>query len=142
MADLTSYNVSPVFTGKITQIRSGLGSNLAQNQSVYLDPTSGTYMPTSSASSATANFRGLIVSPPIGYPNNLTVDVVESGYVSGFDLSTLKPDDLVYVSDTPGKLSSTPGTVNAVVGRVAVLTDNTYGSGLPSKILYVRPTPF
>lgn len=141
MADLAAQNVSPIFVGTITKIRGILAGagGLTLGQAVYTDPATGTSLPTTSAAGQNA-FRGIVTAPALGAGKGQAVDVVETGYVAGFDLSALAYEALVYLSDTPGKLSSTPGATSVVVGRVAALTDRDPVTGLPSKILYVRPS--
>jgi hypothetical protein len=60
--------------------------------------------------------------------------------VAGFDLSSLAYDALVYLSDTPGKLSTAAGSHSSIAGRVAAMTDRDPVTGKPSKLLFVRPS--
>lgn len=131
--------VSALFVEK-TRIRSQLAGagGLANGQLTYTDGTTGTALPTDGTNATKAVFRGVVVNAPAGagYP----VDVVEEGYVAGFDVSGLAFGALLYVSDTPGVLSTTAGTNSSVVGRVAALTDKDSVAGKPSKVVYVRPS--
>jgi hypothetical protein len=139
MADLAIASpVSAVFLchDHIRSQLAGVGGIL-QGQSVYLDPTTGTILPTAAAIAGKYQARGLSLNS--AGPGQ-AVDVLESGYVAGYDLTALAFDALVYLSDTPGKLSSTAGTNSSVAGRVAASTDRDPVTNKPSKILYVRPS--
>lgn len=142
MADLVALNVSPIFVDYITHIRTRLAGvgGLTLGQGIYTDPVTGTALPTSAATAGKFAFRGVVTTPAAGAGAGQAVDVVEAGYVTGFDLTALAFDALVYLSDTPGKLSSTPGTNSVVVGRVVALSDRDPVTNLPSKILYLRPS--
>ena len=139
MADLVAFNVSPLFVGPRTHIRTQLAApaGVTLGQAVMLDPATGKVGLASAASTASSGFRGIVSSAPFGFVGALTADVLESGYVAGFDLSGLAYDAPVYLSDTPGMLSSTPGTNRVAVGRVVSLTDRDPVSGLSGKVLFI-----
>lgn len=142
MSDLAVSNPSAVFAPNITRIRSGLAGTggVTLGQSVYLDPTTGTYLPTTSATTGKYQFRGIVVGPAQGAGAGQAIDVLEEGYVAGVDVSALAFDALVYVSDTAGKFGTAAGTNSSVAGRVVALSDRDPVSNKPSKILYVRPS--
>ena len=146
MADLIQATpASAVFVHDTTRIRSQLAGilGLLVGQAIYTDPATGRTLPTTSATAGKFAFRGIAVNLSAqGAGPGTAVDIVESGYVAGYDLSALAYDAPVYLSDTPGKLSSTPGTISVTVGRVVAMTDKDAVTGLPSKILYVRPSAF
>lgn len=143
MADITALNPSPLFVDEgHTFIRTGLAGagGVSFGQSVYLDPTTGTFLPTDGTSSTKVAFRGIVIEPALGAGAGQAVGVVENGYVAGFDLTSLAYDALVYLSNTVGKLSTTAGTNSSTVGRVASLSDRDPVTNKPSKILYIRPS--
>jgi hypothetical protein len=141
MSDLVVSNPSPVFL-HTTDIRAGLAGvgGLTLGQSVYLDPTTGTYLPTDATNTAKVAFRGVVTAPAQGAGVGQAVDVTIEGYVAGLDVSALAFDALVYLSNTVGKLGTAAGTNSAVAGRVVALSDRDPVTSKPSKILYVRPT--
>lgn len=51
------------------------------------------------------------------------IDVLEQGEIAGFTVSGLNCGDIVYLSDTVGRLSTVAGTVTVILGRVTALTD-------------------
>ena len=65
------------------------------------------------------------------------VDILEEGFVAGFDLTNLGYDALVYAQDTDGALGDAGGTKVVPVGRCVPLADRD-AAGNPSKVLYVR----
>lgn len=140
MADIAiQYAASAIFVGGISHIRTLLAGagGITQSQSVYLDPTTGTILPTNAATAGKFAFRGIALNDAgVG----CAVDVLESGYVGGFDVSALAFDALVYLSDTAGKLGTAAGTNGAIVGRVASFSDRDPVTNKPSKILYIRPS--
>ena len=140
MADLnliSTTNVSAVFVGqcRIRTVLVGAGG-VAQGQPICVGPTTGKVIPASAAASNTSGFRGIALETLF---EGQGVDVLERGYVAGYDLSALAFDALVYLSDTPGKLSSTPGTNNVAIGRVVPMSDRD-SSGNPSKVLRIEPS--
>jgi len=64
------------------------------------------------------------------------VTAVKRGRLDGYNLSALAYGDPVYLSDTDGRLSSTPGTQNVQVGIVVSRTGTTLGTA-NDKILEV-----
>lgn len=144
MADLVwATPASAVYLDDLTRPRGQLAGTggIGQSQSLYLDPTTGTVLPTTAATSGKFAFRGIAVNLPSGGASKGSpVAVVESGFVAGLDLSALNYDALVYLSDTAGTLSSSAGTNSVVVGRVVAMTDKDPVAFTPSKILYVRPS--
>jgi hypothetical protein len=139
MADLVLANFAAVFTDDITEIRTQLAGTggVTIGQPVYLDPTTGTVLPTDGTAAGKVGFRGIAMQT-VGAGQG--VDVVEKGYVNGFDVSALAFDALVYASNTVGKLGTTAGTNSSVVGRVAALSDRDPVTNKPSKLLYIRPS--
>jgi hypothetical protein len=51
------------------------------------------------------------------------MNLMREGDLAGWDLSGLNYDAAAYLSNTPGALADAAGTVTALVGRVAGLTD-------------------
>jgi hypothetical protein len=140
MADvtvLTIQQIGPLFKHENTRIFSGLAGTggITAGQGVYCDPTTGTFLPTTTGTSGKYQFRGIALET-VGAGQ--AFDRIEEGAVGGFDLSALNFDALVYVSDTAGKLATAAGTNTAVAGRVMAMSDRDPATSLPSKVLYVR----
>jgi hypothetical protein len=147
MADLTlATPASAVFVkGSLTRIRSQLTgtAGILPSQAVYTDPTVGRIFATTSLTAGKYAFRGISVNLAVaGAGPGIAVDIVEEGYVAGYDLSALAYDAPVYLSDTPGNIGTAAGTNSVTIGRVVALTDKDPVTGLPSKILYIRPSAF
>jgi hypothetical protein len=139
MANLTVLpiqQIGPLFKCESTRIITAIvgASGFVAGYSYYLDPTTGTFLPTSTLTSGLYQFRGLALETG-GKGQGL--DILQEGYVGGYDLSALNYDALVYLSDTVGQLSSTAGTNTVIVGRVCAVSDRDPVTGLPSKVLFV-----
>lgn len=75
-------------------------------------------------------FRGIALKDAAaGQP----VPVLKRGFISGFVLSGVAYDGLVYLSDTAGSLADAAGTMTVNCGRVCAKTDPDL-----TKILYVE----
>jgi hypothetical protein len=140
MADIAiQYPASAIRFGAEcpTHIRSYLAGagGITQSQTIYLDPTTGTALPTDATAAGKVAARGIALNTAGA---GSAVDVLENGYVGGFDVSALAFDALVYLSNTVGKLGTTAGTTSAIVGRVAAMSDRDPSTGKPSKVLYFR----
>lgn len=139
MANIVISNASPLFTDDITEIRSfvaGAGG-ITQGFAFYVDPTTGTALPTDGTSSSKVAVRGIALDT-VGAGQ--AFDGLEKGYVAGLDVSGSSYDALIYVSDTVGRLGTTAGSNSSVAGRVAPLSDKDPVTGKPSKVFYFRPS--
>jgi len=119
---------------RITSFLAGVGGIVA-GQPFYVDPTTGTALPTTSATAGKYQFRGIALET-VGAGQGF--DGIGEGYVGGIDVSGLAYDALVYLGDTAGTLNSAVGTNTVCVGRVCPISDRDPATGLPSKILYVK----
>lgn len=140
MADITVLpiqQIGPIYKHEMTRITSGLAGTggIIAGQSVYLDPTTGTYLPTTTGTGGKYQFKGLALET-VGAGQ--AFDIIGEGFVGGFDLSGMSFDDLVYLSDTAGKLATGAGTATAVAGRVMAMSDRDPATSKPSKVLYVH----
>jgi len=52
-----------------------------------------------------------------------TISMIKRGYVSGFGVSGLDDDAILYLSDTAGALADGAGTMTVICGRVITLAD-------------------
>lgn len=106
------------------------GATITNGQAVRQNTSGKAALADANAGSGAEKFRGIALS---GVGAGQGVSIVKRGHVSGYDLSSLAYDALVYLSDTAGALSDTPSTTNSVpVGRVVALSDSN-----PSKVLYI-----
>lgn len=122
MADITTTAtqvgiVDP--TDAITKSYVALSANIAAGTPIYIDPTTGKVGVADANDAGKEQVRGIVFRS-----NGLNVDVCELGELYGFDLSGNNYDDILYLSDTAGKLSTTAGTKTVAVGRVAPMSDN------------------
>jgi len=69
----------------------------------------------SASSAATATVLGLANENIL---NNTIGDIAITGNFSPIDTSAFLVDDIVYLSNTPGDISTTPGTIESIIGRV------------------------
>lgn len=83
---------------------------------------------TKSNATTAAEARASAIAVRTGAGNN-AITGLQIGVLDGYDLSGCNYDDPIYLSDTDGKLSTTPGTVTAPVGRVIAGTSSLFGSG-------------
>ncbi len=139
MSNLTNLPIAqlgPVFKEQGNRITTGLGgpNGVLAGQAVYCDSTAGTSSPTTTATAGMYQFRGIAMQSA-GHKQGF--DILSRGFMGGVDLSSLAYDALVYLSDTPGMLSSTPGTNTVCVGRVVPSSDFDVETGGPSKLLFI-----
>ena len=129
-------NISPVLLDQC-RIRSFLASvAITAGQALYVVAATGRVaLSNSSAANALAVFRGIALNTVgIGY----AVEVLEEGYVDGFEIAALAFDASVYLQDTAGAIGTAAGTVSAVIGKVVPLSDKDVATGLPSKLLFIK----
>lgn len=97
---------------------------ITAGQAVGVD-TSGDAQLADAAAEGNPQFRGIALqSRLVGEVG----DIFEGGLglggeIEGFTVGGLTPEDLLYLSDTPGALSTVPGTTEVVCGNVSCLTD-------------------
>lgn len=140
MANLTVLpiqQIGPIYKCENTRIISHLAGagGITAGQAVYTDGTTGTALPTNAATSGKFHFKGIALET-VGAGQ--AVDVIEEGFVGGFDLSALAYSAAVFLSDTAGLLATAAGTNSMQVGEVRAISDRDPATGLPSKVLYVR----
>ena len=83
-----------------------------------------TQMPTIALANATSATTGKVM----GMAEEAIVDgdtgsVIIEGAISGIDTSSYTINDTMYLSDTPGEIVDTPGTVTSIVGRAHTIGD-------------------
>lgn len=132
---LSTAQVAPVFLDQC-RIRSYLVApgGVRAGQGVYVT-AAGVVAPMNTATSGHEQFRGIALET---YGPGQAVDVLEEGFVAGYDLSAVAFDALVYGQDADGVLGTAAGTKSVPVGRVVPLSDRDPSTGQPSKLIYVR----
>ena len=134
---LTPGLVAPTFLHQC-RIRTQLvgPAGVAAGQGICVDPVAGKVAPANTATAGHEQFRGIALET---FGPGQGVDVLEEGFIAGYDLSAVPYDALIYVQDSDGVLGTTPGTKTVPVGRVVSLSDRD-SMGNPSKLLYIRST--
>jgi hypothetical protein len=142
---LSIQQIGPIYKHSGNRIFPGIaGAGTASGQSAagctagfvyYLDPTTGTYLPVTTATAGKYEWSGFALET-VG-PGQ-AVDLMGEGYLGGFDLSALAYNALVFANDAAGVIGTTAGTNTVQVGRVTAMSDKDPATGLPSKVLYVR----
>jgi hypothetical protein len=106
------------------------GVAITRGQAVYFVTSTGKLALADASAAGTAQFRGIALqTAQIGQP----VDVIMRGFVSGFTISGLAYEALVYLSDTAGALANAAGTVTVPAGRVLPFND----AGVLTKGLFI-----
>lgn len=97
------------------------GGTLTAGDAVYIDGTNGAKRASAEAA-ATAKVAGLLIAPEDVASGGEGLDLAVPGcQVGGF--SGLNPGDLLYLSNTAGKLSTTPGALLKPVARAITSTE-------------------
>lgn len=89
-------------------------------------------------SSGKQQYQGIII---LTASDGQGVDVLEDGYVDGYDLTPHAYGTLVYLGNVDGELNTTAGTMTVPIGRVEPISDRDPATGLPSKVLHIFPRP-
>lgn len=97
------------------------GAALTAGNAVYIDGTSGVKKASAEAA-ATAKVAGLLIAPEDVVSGGEGIDLASPGCVVG-GFSGLTPGDLLYLSNTAGALSTTPGTKLKAVARAITSTE-------------------
>jgi hypothetical protein len=131
MADLTigSNGISLVFADKAEIVDMIAVEAITAGQPVYRT-TAGKAGVADANAAGKQQFRGIALKDAgAGKP----VPVLKRGFLSGYVLSGVAYDGLVYLSDTAGSLADGVGTMTVNCGRVHGMTDPDI-----TKILYVE----
>ena len=132
---ISTAQVVPVFLRQC-RIRTYLvgPGGVTAGMAITVSPT-GYAIPANTAVAGSEQFRGIAMET-LGPGQG--VDVLEEGFVAGFDLSAVAYDSLVYGQDTAGAIGTAAGTKSVPIGRVVPLSDKDAVTGQPSKLIYVR----
>lgn len=128
-------NISPVFMDQC-RIRSFIaGVAITAGQALYFAATGRVGLSNSTSAGALAVFRGLALDT-VGIGQ--AIDVLEEGYVDGYEIGALAYDASVFLQDTAGAIGTAAGTVSVVIAKVVPVSDKDVATGLPSKLLFVK----
>ena len=103
---------------------------IAKGEAVYFLTSAGTIGVADANDSGKQQFRGIALE---GVAAGQFVDVHKRGLIAGFTVSGMSYDDIAYLSDTAGDLSTTNGTLTVNCGRVVAMPDNPN----LTKVLYI-----
>lgn len=102
---------------------------ITKGQAVY-QTTSGTVGVADANDSGKEQFRGIALeAASIGK----VVPVLKRGHIYGFTLTSQTHDDQLLLSDTPGVIADSNGTMTVPVGRVVALPDSSL-----TKVAYIE----
>src|SRR5262245_4665196 len=118
MADVTVTKtiVSALNTPPGTYRPGAAGGTIEAGDVVYIDGNNGGKR-ASAAAAGTAGAAGVLIAPQDVISGDEGLDLSGPGCLIG-GFSGLTPGNLLYLSNTAGKLSTTPGTVTKVCARV------------------------
>ncbi len=123
MADIvvTAANVSRVFPQQDEIISVKLAETVTPGQTAY-QLTAGTFGVADANAAGKQQFRGIFLEAGA---TGEVVPLLKKGYASGFTVSGLNGDAVLYLSDTVGAFGDGAGTMTVVCGRVFTMTDGT-----------------
>ena len=114
---VTAASVAVVFPSQCEIYNVKLAEAVTKGQALY-QTVSGTYGVAQANLQAKCQIRGLALEAA---NSGEGISMLKRGIVAGFTLATY--EDIVYLSDTAGRLSTTSGTRAVVVGHVMDLAD-------------------
>ena len=132
---LTAAQVGLVDPIKATVKSYLAGSTITKGQPVALE-TDGTVDPADASAGGGYLYQQVVGVALNGGGAGQAIDVVSVGEVYGFTVSGMDSGDIVYVSDTVGRLSTVAGTVTVIVGRISPLTDKSVTEVIRLDILF------
>jgi hypothetical protein len=121
MADVTVTKTAVSLLAGHTFRGPAAGGALIAGDVVYIDGSNGVKKADASAA-PTAEVAGLLVAPQDVASGDTGLDLAAAGAIVG-GFSALNPGDLLYLSDTAGKLSTTPGTKSKPCARAISTTE-------------------
>jgi len=120
MADITVTKASVSALNEGHTVRATAGATLAAGDVVYIDGTNGAKKADASAA-ATAKVAGLVIAPKDPLSGDAFDMAVPGCQIGGF--SGMTPGDLLYLSDTAGKLADAAGTKSKPCARALTATE-------------------
>lgn len=117
---LTAAQIAPCYPGKAEIYDVIAAEAITKGEAVYFT-TSGTAGVADANASGKQQFRGIALET-VGAGQ--AVSILKRGHCYGFTVSGLTPEDILYLSDTVGDLSTVVGTLTVNCGRVVCLPDS------------------
>lgn len=102
---------------EILHVVANADAEITMGDALYQD-TSGTYGLADANAAGKQQFRGIALQSVAA---GMALNMLKQGILSGYTLATY--DDEIYLSDTAGALSTTPGTLLVKCGKVMGLSD-------------------
>lgn len=124
---VTAAKVGVVFPEQAEIYNVKLAEAVTQGQALY-QTVSGTFGLAQADEVAKRQFRGIALEAANAGEG---ISMLKQGILAGYTLATY--EDEVYLSDTPGALSTTPGTLLVKCGRVMSLADPSL-----TEVLYIE----
>lgn len=125
---LTAVQIAPCYPSKAEIYDVVAAVAIAKGEAVY-QTSSGTFGVADANDSGKEQFRGIALE---GVGAGQAVSILKRGHCYGYTVSALTPDDILYLSDTAGDLSTVAGTMTVNCGRVVALPDAT-----PTLVVYI-----
>lgn len=117
---ITAAQIAPVFP-ELAEIYDYIAAEtITKGQAVCFNATYGTVEVADANLAGNQQFRGIALE---GGAAGQVIPVLIRGHCAGFTLSGMSYDDIAYLSDTVGALSTAVGTMTVNCGRVVGLAD-------------------
>jgi hypothetical protein len=127
---LTAAQIAPVFPEEAEIYSFVAAEAITQGEAVYMLTSAGTVGVADANVANKQQFRGIALEAAAA---GQAISVLKRGHCYGFTVSALSYDDVLYLSDTAGDLSTVAGTLTVNCGRVVALSDKpTY-----TKVVYI-----
>lgn len=110
------------------------GEDILPGSVVRVEPTTGKFVLASAATQAGSRAYGVAAGSKValsGFP----ITAVRVGLLAGFEVDEAFDAD-IYLSDTPGAIANTTGTLSVVLGRVLPGGTNTLGGANAKLIMF------
>lgn len=120
MADITVSKAKVSALNEGHTVKGTAGATLIAGDVVYIDGANGSKKADASAAS-TAKVAGLVIAPKDPLSGDGIDLAVPGCLIGGF--SGMTPGDLLYLSDTAGKLADAPGTKSKPCARALTATE-------------------
>jgi hypothetical protein len=117
---LTAALVQPIFPAMAEIYPFIAAEAITQGEAVYMLTAAGTVGVADANVANKQQFRGIALEAAAA---GQALSVLKRGHVAGFTVSALSYDDILYLSDTAGDLSTVAGTLTVNCGRVVALSD-------------------
>jgi len=94
--------------------------SMTAGHAVFQVPADGAYVLTDASHADRSGFRGILLETTVA---SGVVSMLKRGVLFGYTVTAMNYDDPIYLSNTPGLLSTTAGDNSVIVGRIVSVTD-------------------